>query len=720
MKWKRRILAAAVLALIPPGISAADDQSTATDSPWPQGDRPVFTDGQPRADGEPMFLTRGQSPYDARRDVAARFGWWFTNTTGDLTKINEYQRVESSPFWDVDGLLSDADRTANFYATGTDKEGTDVGLNYFGGPGLSANFGYERFYRRLDHNPLTFFDDTDGNGSYIGAHDDLNTGETYAIRVQELHANFKGRLTDNVRWRLNLWGLRKQGERQENALNHNCDGQQCHLQSQRQTIDWLTMEIEPVVEANLGPVTAEYSRTMRSFNQDDEAISRGAYSSHPPVFIDPDAQHPYAVVPENFTQIDRLKLGADLTANNRLYGNLFTGDTENKDRDTHRHFWGADLRLTNRSIDGLSITPYFKYFDDQGQLPTTFPEDDIFQDGHKPSDLATPEEPDGLRPPVDREITTAGVRARWYPLRRRYSSRGLSLTGAYEYEEIRRANVTYFLNDRLADIASMTSFTQPTTINNVFHAGLQERWSETLDTFIRYKMLVTRNPLFGFRENQEGDVLDEAINTNQPEHEDLVELGGTWTPAYNFLLSASIGIDNHHHSSPYAYFDEDSYPFVITAWYAPTTRWSLSAGYANFSNFIFQDITIGTDHPIHGGGVELADTTLWDYRSTADVVNLGASYAATERLRLSGSVEYVRGQDIFTDPSIPGVLDLQYLSAASDVLVETWRLALGIDYWLARGVSCYFHYNYFDYGDKSVDYNSGTGNMFLGGLTAVR
>ena len=43
------------------------------------------------------------------------------------------------------------------------------------------------------------------------------------------------------------------------------NGNICHVLSQGQTIDWLTMEIQPVLEAKFENVTVEYSRTMRSF-----------------------------------------------------------------------------------------------------------------------------------------------------------------------------------------------------------------------------------------------------------------------------------------------------------------------------------------------------------------------------------------------------------------------------------------------------------------------
>ena len=49
---------------------------------------------------------------------------------------------------------------------------------------------------------------------------DLNPGQDYAIRVQQLKANFKGTLTENLSWGLNVWGMRKEGMRQTNSVTH--------------------------------------------------------------------------------------------------------------------------------------------------------------------------------------------------------------------------------------------------------------------------------------------------------------------------------------------------------------------------------------------------------------------------------------------------------------------------------------------------------------------
>ncbi len=556
MFWKYLMIGAVCLALVPPGLMAAyeDEEGLAEEVDYSQ----VYSKGSGEY-GDPMFLSCPPAYYG---DTALRFGWWAVDTSGSLNKVGEYQSVRSSPFFDVDRLSSDGCRTSNLTITGTDDESTQFGLDYYR-PGLDADIDYQRFIHRLDHNPLDAFN---GNsGSFDPTHTDLNEGEDYAIRVQEFDARFKGDITENIKWGLNVWGMHKKGERQVNAMNHNCSSE-CHIQTEKQKIDWLTMEIEPVIEARFGRFTAEYSRTMRSFNQSDSPVSR-MYAASPSV-IDNSVPYGYAVAPENFTQIDRLKIGGVLTENTRFYANLFLGDTKNRNRNVHRDFNGWDLRATNRTLDNLSVTGFAKWYEEKGQLPDTFPEDHLYDADAKPSDL--------VRSPVDRERTKAGLKGR-YKLDDLCGSEGLALTGGYEYSTIDRSNTTFFLQDRrgnLENINGISEFRQPTTISHMFHVGTDYRWSACADTFIRYKMYNVKNPLFGFSETQEGAVFGDAINTGQPQHTDLIEFGGTWTPTYSLMLNASIGIQKRHTdiSPQFANFDEEDYPIVFSAWYSPTTR----------------------------------------------------------------------------------------------------------------------------------------------------
>ncbi len=705
MNWKGYILVLASLALVPSGVPAADDTGPASDNDFVLADiGPIFTDGLERANHEPLFLARGQG--SIYRQSAARFGWWATSVTGNRTKIGEYQGLDSSAFYDFDQLASDGDRTLDFHVTGPNSESTDLGLRFFG-PNISADIDYQRFIHRLDHDPLAYFDDTDSNGSYIGAHTDVNAGEDYAIRINKFDTRFKGHITENVKWKLNVWGMRKQGERQQNAMNHACSDHVCHLQSVGQKIDWMTTEIQPVIEAKIGPATVEYSRTIRSFTSDSSEQGR-SYTGRPVYFDDPSLSYGYGQVSDNYTQIDRIKIGADLTENTQFYTNMFTSDTKNRNRGTHRNLRGFDIRVTNNTLDDLTLTGFAKHYEEKGHLPTTFPEDGLFQGGHEPSG--------DIRAPIDRTTTKAGFKSRWRPFGNRS---GFSVTSGYDYKQIARRNVTYDL--RFAggqDLDGQGPFTQNDTIANTMKLGTAFRFSKTTDSFLRYKMTSVKDPLTGFRTSQEGNTFDQALNSGLPEHEDLIELGGTWAPNECLYVSATFGIQKRHNSSYAANFDEDDYPIVVSAWYAPTSRWALSGGLGFYSNWINQDITIGTDNNVYGGGQEGAHDIRFNYGGRTTVINLGTTYAATNRFTLTGGLEFVRARNGFSDPSIPG-LSLTYLPGASDVLTETTRLSAGFDYLLRDGISTYFRYSYYNWNDKAGNGESGTANLFLTGITAT-
>jgi len=744
MSWKCQIYALVALAVIPSALLGADSQTPAAEPPSEDGIyQPVFTDGTARADHEPMFLTRGQSP--GGQDLAVRFGWWGIDHSGSNTKIGEWQSLNSSAFFDADGLLSDGYTTTDFHATGTDDESTDLGLRVYR-QGLSFDMEFDRFLHRLDHKSLANFTGTNIDGDHYTYADDLDVGSENAIRVQKFDAKFKGALTDNIKWGLNLWGMRKSGERGVMAFCHardaGCGSSNCHVQSQSQQIDWLTMEIQPVIEAKFGAVTVEYSRTMRSFNQNDGIASRQygasrhgrALRPNSPAAPDGDGlpfDYPYAVTSENFTQIDRLKFGVDLTENTQFYANLFLGDTENRNVNTHRDFDGFDLRVTNQSLKGLKLTAYSKRYTERNQLPSEQMRRDILGldnadfsgttlDANWPPAYAIygddPTEADlvaAFASPVDRTRVTAGTKARWKPFN---SLSGFALTGGYEYRSIERTHAIYELDEASAGdpLFGLGPFAQQSTESNIFHVGTTFDVTRTVDSFIRYKMIQTDNPLLGFAKAQEADTWGQALNTNQPEHEDLIEFGGTWMPRQNFLLSATFGIQKRHNSSPEANFDEDDYPIVLSAWYAPTARWSISGGLAFLSNWIDQDITHGKGH----GGSDTPNELAFEYGGRSEVINVGSSFAYTERLTLSGGLDFVRSSNAFGDPSVPAI-SLAALSGASDVLVETTRLNAGFDYELREGVNTYFQYSYYNYDDKAGNGNSGTANMFLGGLSAT-
>lgn len=654
-----------------------------------------------------------------RSDTAARFGWWGTSTDGSPTKIGEYQSLEPSPFWDLDTISSNGTRTLDMTLSGLDNEANDARVNYYS-PEVAAKVRYQRYFRQLDHDPVVGYDLSNPvppapDDNVVS--EDLNVGQDYAFRVQQFDAKFKGQLTDNLKWRLNMWGQRKFGQRQVNAVAHcfnindpapaGANGNTCHLVSQGQSVDWLTMEIQPAVEAQFENVTVEYSRTMRSFGQDDELATRqysrfNFNSPAPSGFVGPD--YAYALVPESFTYIDRMKVSAILDESNQFYANVYAGDTKNEFRGTHRDLNGYDLRLINRGFDQTTFTGYVSRYSENNELPLTF----LTSPPYAPANTY---DQDSLRHPVDYTRLRAGIKGSWQPYGNLHSydaygwGDGTSLAGGYEYYQLERDFATYN--------TTPVPFTQPDTITHEIEFGPTTRWSRSFSTYARYRVQFIDVPLIGVSEYSEDDPdINGAFNTNLPEQVHALELGETWTPTDYFMATAQFTIQNSWHNSQYANFTEDNYPMVFTLWYAPTRRWSVTGGYAYYSNWIDQDITLGANR----GDPTETETTTWSYAGENNLVSLNTSYAYTNNVQLVAGYEWNRGNNVFKNPPSPNPgVDWSLLPTFSDVIVETNRVTAGIDWQPRRNADVYLRYVLFDYDDRSAGIDSGTSHMVLGG-----
>ena len=77
---------------------AADGEKSESGSPATS--EKAFADIEKRLNGEPVLVI--QSERYAQWD--ARFGWWAMWNQGSPAKTGEYQSLEPSPFWDVDGI----------------------------------------------------------------------------------------------------------------------------------------------------------------------------------------------------------------------------------------------------------------------------------------------------------------------------------------------------------------------------------------------------------------------------------------------------------------------------------------------------------------------------------------------------------------------------------------------------------------------------------------
>jgi hypothetical protein len=281
---------------------------------------------------------------------------------------------------------------------------------------------------------------------------------------------------------------------------------------------------------------------------------------------------------------------------------------------------------------------------------------------------------------------------------------GLAFAGGYEYYILDRSYATY--NTALGD------FTQPDTKSHRIDFGPSLRWSPELNSYVRYKARFAEDPLIGVRE------ANGRFNTNQPEQEHIVDVGGTWTPTGNFMATAQFSFVNRWHESEFANFTEDDYPFMLTTWYAPTDRLSLTGGYSYYSNWIDQDITLGFTVPNVPVPPLRTETTRWSYAGENHLLSLNANYLLTANVQLVGGYEYNHGSNVFAVPASPAGANWSLLPSLADVVVQTQRVTAGVDWQPYASTNVFVRYIYFDYNDLGAGYDSGTSHMALAGASA--
>jgi len=837
-----RLLAAATVVLLSTAAARSDESPASTLVADASAAPPAPTTTASTAPGYPRGgsaaadedIATYYDDSDPVRDFVARAGAWAVQQSGSPTKVDEYQGRTSSPFLNIDGIMSNGERTLDFSATESDNDDQNARLHYYGGPWLEADVFWEQFPHELDSHSYAGWNylglnNTAGPMYVMGAgakgsgptnpqnptnvvlftRNDLAPGQDFAMSVQEFKANFKGHITENLRWRVNVFGIDKEGDRQVNAFQH-CSAaagngsnlpvalptgglavqpsgtypaasaanptpslgsvagppdsnltSQCHVTSQSQHIDWQTTEATFALELRMGAdTTMEYSHLVRAFTANDQAVTYNydasanfslnptAVSSlpfsssagHAPKTIAQQNQQAaaianltagYAIVPDSETQIDRLKFSTKIGADTDAYLLGYAGYNEDLLRDTYRDFNGVDLRITNKTFDKLAVTGYAKYYREDSTSPLTalspypvngVPANNFYQEPY----LGSGEQ-------IDRETHTFGATARWRPFQGEIDDYrgGLSLVGGYEYSTLLRQNAgdTLLSGGPGQFIDASGFFSQPNSNKNTFSVGVDEKWSQRFDTFLRYKFISTEYPLYGITPDA-GQFFAE-LNSSLPTQENRIELGCTWTPTDSLMVNATLYVENAMSDAPYVGtftypgWTSNSLPFTLSAWWAPTSDWSFSVGAAEMDSWINQGVSLTNLGASPGEAVPI---TPWRFTGTADVLTFGTRYAATRKLSFTGMFEYVRGENfssaIVNPASQVGNTWLPYTNTPYDiggyslVKMQSFRFEAGADYVLRPRVTTYLRYNYYDYQDES-GLTSGQANMLLGGMSAT-
>jgi hypothetical protein len=713
-----------------------------------------------------------QSPYlnpgaTSGNDPMLRVGWWANTVSGSAYRVGEYQNWTSGPFADLDGAWTDGCRTLDLSATLTDDSDGSVHGYYFGpgtsggtGQGFEARVDYLAFPHNLQHDPLDNMlnpnvvnPNSPANASSIFKQD-LNAGEDYAIQVQEFKANFKGQLTSDVRWTVDVFGMDKYGVRQANAPSQcyvihngiqapflptpsgpNPAEHNCHDLSQAQTINWKTTEVTPKLEGTWGALTVEYSHPIRIFEADDSTVTRdydgSSAASLPlsqPYNVPPGSgahtiQWPYAVVDNNITNIDQVKISLNPDGDNKFYALMLNGEMFNESVGTNAFFNNVDVRWTNNSIENVTLVTHWKQFNEVETLPNPalVPAEDYYNPAGAPS----------TNQDTGQHTEDAGVTALWRPFGRGFGLGGLAIKASYDYEILRRDDAIYTTpaSPPLVPLPSVIDETYTRT--NGFEIRPDVRWSPTFDTYLKYRCTLVDQPLIGVKP------INATYDTLLPQTDNLVEIGGTWLPTKEIVCNATLGIEQAYTNipnpgtppGPPINFDENSYPYSFSVAYTPTAKWTFTGGYANYTDFISQLITLGDDY------IEPATTSLtpplqtrFGYLGEAEVFDLGATYRMTKDVKLTGAVQYTHGIDTILPlgTNLPGPFpnigagsssyNLSSLPGYSRVIVETVRVEAGVDWHVREHLDTFFRYQYYNFNDPTQPYDTGIASGFLVGF----
>ena len=100
-------------------------------------------------------------------------------------------------------------------------------------------------------------------------------------------------------------------------------------------------------------------------------------------------------------------------------------------------------------------------------------------------------------------------------------------------------------------------------------------------------------------------------------------------------------------------------------------------------------------------------------------MTFGSRYALTERVTLTGDVEWVRGHDLVYNSAISGVPLTPALGSYSEVLNETTRIRVGADWKVRPRMVVYGRYELYNFDDVVPGYQSGLAQGILGGFSAL-
>lgn len=601
-----------------------------------------------------------------------------------------------------------------FYLNENDYHG-DLILDYRGDYRLHLRT--ESLYHNLDRELLfsPSFSTLSNTGPADYFPDQQDAGASYGVSVVQDRADFRYRLHDfPMHLNLGYWRYRREGSVQQLFSDVSFEGTVNRVFAQARPVNQQVQEGRLGFDAHLGPVDVIYEFKFRSF-EDNIATPVAHYKERPDLAgnrlaVEGDWQHNEN--PDSRFYSHTIKLHSSMSGGLVAGASYAVEQRENLSRLTDtvgvQH---ARTYLQNAAGDFV-YTPDREY-----TFSIRYRRQEV-EHGNRgavlSSNLLLPAAPS--RPPVDtvKDLVIASVS---------YKPRlNLSLVGEYRGEFLQRKHISEFPTEN--------TWALPENSNtNTGSLAAYYRPIKGLRTSAHLSYAATDHPSYGasFGERREGRLLANYTRSNVwglTAHALFRHDKNDEVSHYLVLLDPAISDPANpdpvsYTATPLTYRNKHSENSNIGAWVVPVHRLTLGANYSYLRNKIDQPVLFtGVFVPIQPGSQAGAK-----YLNRAHVYSINASYAATEKLDLSLSLQHSNSTSTFTpdpadfnDPllrgSTAGIGELSAFSA-----VQRTVAARG-EYRFNEVLSTSLEYTFRDYDDKKDDSRDGSAHAVVAVVAA--
>ena len=478
---------------------------------------------------------------------------------------------------------------------------------------------------------------------------DFNKGEDNKLLIEELKANNTIFLPELpfLKFNFDYRSYQKHGHCQATTVSM-CS--QCHVTSRDKYVNSSTNDIVSGVEATFGPMTFGYSHLIRNFTEHASA-PLADYGDGASFFL-VQGIAPYSQVPDSRLNVDTVTLRSALPWDSTIYATAQHGSRENRDTGDDVSFNSFATRLSKYFSRYLTCDAYYNSYKLQNNTTGG----------------------------IDLDTKRGGLDMTMHPLK------NSALTCSYQWEDTYRDNAAW-----------------SSTRKNIYRISWSERILKKLRLNMYYVKTRIEDPFVMKDETFTG-----LVQTAMPQNEDEVYGGISWSPLYNLTLNSSLRYVNSR-SCRYD-SDEDRWEYVVSLWFVPYERLTLSGSYTLSKTNVNSFGTLKTYHLTSADSLFKYDDFPYDGRSQSWYFS--ATYQLTPRVSITGDVTWIDSKADF-DKNVDG----QNIGSFSDISIGQIETSVGFSYALTNRLTLNARYMYREYDDHDTSYFSGKINMISVGAS---